>query len=373
MNFPPPTERQARLLWMSLTALAVAAFAALICFILWAVGWMLNRLAPVLLPLAVAAIIAYILDPVIVFLEKRKVPRMRAIILVFALGVVLVLAALFAIVPRLVAETGLLIERAPTYFEQSWRSMGDWLEKSPLGLKARETWESEAGDAARKWLGEAAGTVSGWLLQQLKALASWVGMLIGLALVPVYAFYFLLNKQAIEKRWREYLPLQESRFKEEAVFLLQSINDSLIVFFRGQVLVAICIGVLLTIGFWLMGLNYAVLLGLVAGALAIIPFIGAILGVTPAIVLAAIQFDDWLHPLIVLGIYCAVQLMDSLLLSPRIIGGRVGLHPVAVIIALMLGSALLGGILGGILAIPLAAVLRAVLNRYVWDKPLKAK
>jgi predicted PurR-regulated permease PerM len=126
--------------------------------------------------------------------------------------------------------------------------------------------------------------------------------------------------------------------------------------------------VLLTIGFLAMGLNYAVLLGVVAGALSIIPYLGVMLSIIPAVGLAAIQFGDWFHPLLVLGIFIAVQTLESLFISPKIIGDRVGLHPLTIIVAVIVGTTLMGGILGGLLAIPLTATLRTLMFRYVWRK-----
>jgi predicted PurR-regulated permease PerM len=194
-----------------------------------------------------------------------------------------------------------------------------------------------------------------------------------LALIPVYLFYFLLEKRSITQNWTAYVPLQESRFKDEVVFVLKEINERLIVFFRGQVLVAMCIGVLLTIGFLGMGLNYAVLLGVVAGALSIVPFLGVMLSIIPAVSLAAIQFGDWFHPVLVLLLFVGVQTLESLFISPKIIGDRVGLHPLTIIVAVIVGTTLMGGILGGLLAIPLTATLRTLMFRYVWRKSEKRR
>jgi predicted PurR-regulated permease PerM len=196
--------------------------------------------------------------------------------------------------------------------------------------------------------------------------ASWFGVLAGLLLIPVYAFYLLLEKRGIRRNWTNYLPVANSSAKDELVFVLSSINDCLISFFRGQVLVAICDGVLYTIGFFVIGLPYAFLLGGMAIVLTMVPFLGAIITCVAAIIIALVQFGDWLHPALVLGVFGVVQLLEGLVISPKIMGGRVGLHPLTIIVAVMVGTTLMGGILGGILAIPLTATLRAVMFRYVW-------
>jgi len=366
MILPPPSEKQVRLLWTAATTLAVAVLLAATGFILWALGWLLNQLAAVLVPVALAGIIAYILDPVVDWLVQRKMSRQRAIWWVFILLTAALVLVVGLVVPRLVVETTQLATRVPDYVAQVRTSVSEWLAQSPWGLRAREAWESATGDRVRTWLAETAPAIGTWLLERLGGLMSGLGMVIGLVLVPFYLFYFLAHKADIQARWTEFLPIQKSRVKEEVVFVLTAINDALIVFFRGQVLVALGVGVLVAIGFGVLGLNYAVLLGVLAAVLGIIPYLGAAVSLVIALALAVLQFGDWLHPVLVLVIFGVVQAIEGFVLSPRIIGTRVGMHPVAVIIAVLVGTALLGGIVGGILAIPLAAALRAILNRYVW-------
>jgi predicted PurR-regulated permease PerM len=207
-----------------------------------------------------------------------------------------------------------------------------------------------------------------WLLSRAGKVASGFGLLAGLVLIPVYAFYFLLEQRGIESHWKDYLPFQDAWLKDEAVFVLDAIGGYLVAFFRGQVLVALCDAVLYTIGFLVVGVNYAFLLGFAAVFLTMIPFLGAIVICITALTLSFVQYGDWLHPLLVLGVFGVVQALEGLVISPKIMGDRVGLPPLAIIIAVMAGTTLLGGILGGILAIPLAAALRVILARYVWKK-----
>jgi predicted PurR-regulated permease PerM len=405
MSFPPPTPKQARTLWTALTALSVAIFVALLVLLVWALGQVLRILSPVLWPLAIGGILAYLLDPVVDFLERRNVPRGRAILLVFFCVVVLVGGFFASVVPRVVHETADLIADVPAYSRQIQTNVTQWIAKSPWGTKKTATavstnapagtnvtlitplsspaltnapsatpapseadWVKNATAAAISWLTRSLPAVGSWFLDQLSRMASWAGMIIALALVPVFTYYFLQEKKGIQAGWTNYLPVHESRFKQELVFVINAINNYLIVFFRGQVVVALCIGVLLTIGFLSIGLNYAVLIGLAAGLLNIVPYLGAILTIVPAVTLAAVQFRDWLHPVLVVAIFCTVQMLEGFVISPKIMGDRVGLHPVTIIIAVLVGTTLLGGILGGILAIPLTAALRVLMFRYVWKK-----
>lgn len=368
MSFPAPSDRQARILWFSLTTLAAGISLAVFGVLIWGLAWLINTLSSVLLPLAVAGVLAYLLDPVVDWLEHKQVPRTRAILLVFFVAVMLVMILLATVVPQVIVESNQLIDQVPGYAEQAKDKFGAWLESSRLGQKAKQVWDDGLGAQAQNWISMAFPVVSAWVLAQFTKVASWGGLLAGFALVPVYVFYFLTEKKGITGSWTDYLPLQESKLKDEVVFVLNEINNCLIVFFRGQVIVAMCVGTLLTFGFLIMGLNYAVLLGVVAGALSIVPYLGVMLSIIPAVTLAAIQYGDWWHPIGVVLVFVLVQMAEGLFISPKIIGDRVGLHPLTIIISVMVGTTLLGGILGGVLAIPLTAALRTLMFRYVWKR-----
>lgn len=375
MAFPAPSEKQGRLLWMAITALAIATLLAFLAVLLWMFGWVFQRLSSVILPLAIAGILAYVLEPLVGFFERRKIPRQRAILLVYSLGVALFLLGVGTVVPALVTEAEDLVDKAPGYAREAWPKLQKWLMESKfqkwltashLQSKGHVAWTAQLTESVQAWTEKLLPIVSNWILAQLTKLVSWVSFLIGLALVPVYLFYFLLEKHGIERGWSEYLPVQESKWKHELIFVIQAINDYLILFFRGQVLVAFCDGILLTVGFFIIGLNYALLLGLVAGVLSIVPFLGVILSLFPALLLAGLQFGDWLHPALVLGLFLLAQTVEGFYLTPKIMGDRVGLHPLTIMIAVMIGTTLMGGIVGGVLAIPLTAALRVLMFRYIW-------
>jgi predicted PurR-regulated permease PerM len=401
MPFPPPTDKQARIIWAALTGVAIATIIGLLAGLVWGLGQVLRLIGPVLWPIAVAGVLAYLLDPVVDFLERRKLRRPRAIALVFALALLLVLGLAASVVPQIIRESRDLARRIPTYIERVHQRFEQWVAHPPAALRPLlqrgeppdETASSTNAPAASaaiatepqpsllaQFLGSdsvksastavarAVGRGLSWLFGQVGVVASLFGVIAGLALVPIYAFYFLLEKKKISGSWTDYLPVAKSGFKDELVFVLRSLNDYLIVFFRGQVLVAMCDGMLYTIGFLLVGLPYAVLIGVLATVLTIIPFLGAIATFTLAFVIALAQFGDWQHPALVVAVFAVVQGLEGLVIQPKIIGDRVGLHPVTIIIAIMVGTTLLGGILGGILAIPLTAALRVILGRYVWKR-----
>ena len=396
MNFPPPTQKQAHLIWLAVTGLALAAIVALIVVLVRGLGQVLDVFSPVIWPLAVAGVLACLLDPLVGFLTRRNVRRGRAILVVFALGLLIVVGLFASVVPQVVVQVQELASKSGEYSKQLQANAcriaetpPSWLPKQAVSLLRTFCENTEATNVAVS-ISEPVTTTAieggvlnsfadqvarffpklgGWLSQVMGFVGIVFGIIAGLALIPIYAFYFLLEKQGISDQWRDYLPVQDSKFKDEAVFVINAINGYLVAFFRGQVLVAICDGVLYTIGFVLIGLPYALLIGVMATCLTIIPFLGAITTCVSALVIALVAFGDWQHPAMVLAVFAVVQSLEGLVIQPKIMGERVGLHPMTIIIALMVGTTLLGGILGGILAIPLAAVLRVLMARYVWRKP----
>ena len=378
-----PTERQARIIWFALTGLAVAAVIGLVAASFWGLSRVLELLSPVLWPLALAAVAACLLSPVVDFFERRKIPRVRAILLVFFVAFAVVGGVLASVTPQIVGETRELAAKVPEYSQRLQESIQSIIARPPDFLRhflpeppavdagtptSTGTSEATSISNATQWLTGKLPMMGSWLLGQFGRVASGFGMLAGLVLIPVYTFYFLLEKRGIELHWRDYLPVRDSSAKAEIIFVLESISQYLVAFFRGQVLVAMADAVLYTIGFLIVGMNYSFLLGFMALILTMIPFLGSIVDCLTALTLSFVQYGDALHPLLVLVVFGAVQSLEGLFISPKIMGDRGGLHPLVIIIAVMTGTTLLGGILGGILAIPLAAALRVIMTRYLWRK-----
>jgi len=417
MAFPPPNERQARVIWVSITGLAIALIVTLVVALIWALGRVIQTLSPVLWPLAVAGVIACLLDPLVDWLQARGRSRRTSIAAVFAIAFMLLLGFLASVVPQLVIETRQLASTIPDYSTRLQKKVQEWISKPPAIVEEflhyrwsrsrppteqpppvtnnvtippetlvqpttnettvvaspespppslmidRRTLESVTSSLAKVIPALGKG-----LSQIVSYLASWFGIAAGLALVPIYAFYFLTEKQGIRTKWTDYLPVRDSHFKKELVFVLSSMNDYLVAFFRGQVLVALCNGVFYAIGFLIVGLPYALLLGAAATILTIIPFLGAITISITALIIAIVHSGSWVLPAKVLVVFAVVQSLENFVVSPKVMGDRVGLHPVTIIIAVMVGTTLLGGILGGVLAIPLTAALRVLMFRYVWRR-----
>src|SRR6202022_3098805 len=197
------------------------------------------------------------------------------------------------------------------------------------------------------------------------------GFLLSLVLVPIYLFFFLKERPRIERRWKDYLPLRASPLRDEVAEVLSQINNYIIAYFRGQLLVCLVDGTLIGSVLTLYGLNFAPLIGLLVVILTMIPYIGIVICWVPAVLIAAFQWGDWTHPLIVTVIFIVVQNLEGLFYAPRIVGKSVGLHPMTVIVSIFVWGLLIGGLLGPILAVPLTAALKVLLSRYVWGRRLR--
>ncbi len=364
---PYPTTQQKRIIWTAVTGLALAALGAVIVLAAWLAGQIIKTIYPVLLPLGVAAIIAYILDPVLEWLEVRFHLSRRISLLVLFVGVV-VAAALFILLlaPPLLQDLYQFVTNLPQHIERSRDGVLSYLDTH----QQLKSWSdahltpllNSLPSHLNKFLVHLAGPAQRFF--------DWIGFVIGFLFVPIYVFYFLLEKRQIADNWKSYLPLHRSWWRDEVVLVLSEINNYLILFFRGQIIVGLCIGVLTAIGLFCIGLPYWLLIGFLAGALSLIPYLGIISTLVPAMLIgysyAQTPTDMWLKPLLVLGVFGLVQLCEGFFISPRIMGDRTGLHPLTVIISILVWSLLLPGLLGPILAVPLTATLRVLMYRYVW-------
>ncbi len=359
-------------------------------------------LQPLLLPVALAAVLAYLLDPLVSWLEHRRVPRLLAVLVVFLLFAVFGLLLVGVIGPSLYNETQKFSRALPSYLERSWNQMDGFLQKNleklpgggsipdasrPTGKLDAASPEPDSaptnGNVGRYNENVYVQQFLQYLREQLPALAqrSWTffqgslmgvfgvfGFLFGLLVVPIYLFFFLMEGRRIAVSWSNYLPIRKSEFKDEVVIVLTEINSYVINFFRGQLMVSLIDGALTAIGLSILGLQFGFLIGLFLAFLGLMPFIGFALCYIPAVLIAFVQFNDWVHPLWVTIIFFIVQQIDGMVVAPRIVGNSVGLHPVTVILSVFFWTLVLGGLLGVVLAIPLTATLKVLLHRYVWDR-----
>lgn len=179
-----------------------------------------------------------------------------------------------------------------------------------------------------------------------------------LAIIPIYLFYILTMKGSFFKRLEKELSFMKESWKEDIIFLLKKYTEIIEAFFRGQLLIGLIMGIGFALGFYIIGLQFALILGITIGLLNIIPYLGTIIGLCTVIPIAFFQEGgSWVLALMSIGVFCVVQVMEAYLLTPKIMGNKTGLHPMVIILSIFFWGTALNGILGMILAIPLTASL----------------
>lgn len=373
MNTVRLGPRQERTAAVAVTVLSVTVIVAACAVLLYLVGLFARTFASVFLPLAVAGIVALVCKPWFDFLRvKGRLPTPLAIA-AFLLSVLLPIAAFLwffgalaaSQISDLVARGPELWERANELFRARWPAVEQFLLEHNLTDRAQE-----AATAYQEELTKAVGVLAAGAFTAGKGVLSWIGALFGWAVFPVYLVFFLLAPPGGLDALERHLAFLKSETRRDVVYLVRELVTILVSFFRGQLVIAAAQGALFAIGFSIVGLSYGFLLGLVLGLLNIIPYLGSIVGLGIAIPLAFLQDGGGLSTAIaVVVVFTVVQLIEGYLLTPRIMGDRTGLHPMAIIVAVFFWGTALGGILGMILAIPLTAfavvVWRLVREKYV--------
>ncbi|MDB6173539.1 MAG: hypothetical protein JWL59_2850 [Chthoniobacteraceae bacterium] len=481
-----PTEWQQKTIWGALSTLSVVAIGAVSVGLIWLTSQVLGFMQPILIPFAVAGVMAYLLDPVVSRLvswgqraarwcreNKRLHPaigrfvawstdRHRAVLCVFAAVTIFFAGILVWLVPAASAESSQFAHKLPKLIEQARQvatqftkemqekynfpifrtppdlktatpapnlpsedmapemkpaepapapdsvissvtpsakvpvttqvivnpprpSFWDFFLPKPVLAAAGESAEpDQAFDITHFFQGDRLDTLLSTLIRNtwnfvrtsVGGFLGVFGFLLSMVIVPIYLYYLLIESRNISESWGDYVPLRASHFKDEVVATVEEINGYLIAFFRGQLLVSLINGTATGIGLVIVGLDFGLLIGLLLCFLGLIPYLGIVLCWIPAVIIAALHGNPWfMHgspwwafPLIVTGIFIAVQQIDGLFVTPKIVGGSVGLHPMTVIGSVFVWSLLMGGLLGAILAVPMTATIKVLLRRYVWKR-----
>lgn len=318
--------------------------------------WLLS---PILMPFIVAGLLAYLGSPLVGRLEAMRLPRTLAAVLVFVL-ILLVLAAVpLLALPLLERQLSVLLRNWPAYLEWAYSGVAPWLlDRFGIDLQALDL------VAAREALTQHWQLAGGIAARVLAAISqSWFALLalaVNLVLIPVLTFYLLRDWNALMERVAALLP---RHVEPLARGLARECDEVLASFLRGQLWVMITLGVVYSIGLWMAGLDLALLIGMAAGVVSFVPYLGLIVGLAAAGIAGLVQFGDAGILLAVALVFGAGQLLESLVLTPLLVGDRIGLHPVAVIFAVLAGGQLFGAV-GVLLALPAAAVI-VVLLRHV--------
>lgn len=364
MSQPPLpllSDSQRKLVGFALAFCAVATIAALATGTIFVLARMVSFFSGVLWPLATAGIIALVLRPAVDFLETRfRLNRLLSVSILFSVFLLCVAGMLALVLPPIIAQILDFIDYLPTLWKTGVayanQHYPEW-----IALVKKQL----AHPAVRKAVDALGGEAQGLLAQivpSLKAAGGGVlaffGFATHLALIPVYLFFFLLSRGEPTGKLGEHLPFLRPSVRDDVVFLVSEFIGIVVSFFRGQVIIGLIMGVLLSIGFSLIGLKFGLVLGIALGVLNIVPYLGTIVGLSISIPLALFQSGGgWGLVALVLLVKIIVQNIEGWYLTPKIMGERTGLHPVTIMVAIFFWGAALDGFLGLLLAIPLTAFI----------------
>lgn len=350
---------QRRVVGFAVTLAALLGSGALLVASVILLGRLAGYFSSVLWPLCVAGVLAMILRPVVDMAEQRlRLRRLAAVVLLYGVFLLSLMAVLVLVLPSLIDQTLDFIAYLPTFVGGAMlyveRHYPQWLELVKLQLAQPMIREFVAG------LGGEAKTLLAHALPSLQAAGGGALGLLAfsthVAIIPVYLFFFLLSRSGAMRRLPDQLTFLRDGVRGDVGLLLGEFIGIVESFFRGQLIIAGLMGVLLGIGFMLIGLKFALMLGLVIGVLNVVPYLGTIIGLAVALPLAFLQPDGgWQLVGLVLLVKVIVQAIEGWVLTPRIMGARTGLHPVAIIVAIFFWSTVFNSVLGMLLAIPLTA------------------
>lgn len=380
--------------WNALTGLSITVLLALTIGAILLVVRLVSFLEPILLPVVAATILAYLLNGIVDRIVKKwKVSRAIAVSIVLGTGVLCTGGFFWYIAPPLARETQELIENRMVIWQKTTNFAISIIEKPYIAkvidygyrqslknvtpdsytpeefekLTTASTPQHKLIALVNLNMGAIFEKVMPWLISGHNAMSGWLGLGLWLCLTPLFLYYFLVESAAIREHWHDVLPIRESEFKKDVVDTAQEINDYIIAFFRGQMWCSIIDGILIGIALYIMGLPAAFAIGIAMCVLGIIPYLGVFLTAIPAVIIAFYTWQDWQHPLIVVVIFFVVNQIEGWLIQPKIVGDRVGLHPMTIIFSVFFWSFILGGILGAFLAIPLTAAIKVIFKRYIWQ------
>ncbi|TGD71167.1 AI-2E family transporter [Mangrovimicrobium sediminis] len=320
----------------------------------------LYLLQPILMPFVLGGLLAYLGDPLVDRLERARINRGLGVVLVFLLFVLIIVLGFLVALPLLLQQLDSLVSRVPAIYEWLTTSVLPWLQNRlqiPVNRLPEVDWSDQI---ATHW--QSVGKLTAGVLKQVTG--SGMGLVLGLAnlaLVPVVAFYLMRDWDLMMNRALHMLP---RAWQERTAGITAEADEVVGAFLRGQFLVMCALSVIYSVGLWMVGVQFALLLGLLAGLASIVPYLGFVVGIVASCIAAYVQFQEW-GALIWVGLVFGVgQAAESMVLTPILVGDRIGLHPVAVIFALMAGGQI-AGFVGVLLALPVAAVVMVFVRHAV--------
>ncbi len=327
-----------------------------------ALGAVFYLLSPILTPFLVAALLAYMGDPLTDRFEAIGLSRTWSVVIVFLLIFIVLTLVAVVLVPLIQEQIEALNRAIPKYIMWINMTAVPWLQQT-LGVSLTTIDIDSLKEVLQSHLSTAGGvaaTVASYVSKSGLAVLGWT---VNLMLIPIVTFYLLRDWDVMVEHIRTTLP----RSVEPTVSQLADESDDVLgAFIRGQFTVMLALGTIYSIGLWLVGLELSLLIGMIAGLVSFVPYLGVIIGLLMAGLAVLFQSQDLTQLLLVVGVFGLGQFLEGSVLTPLLVGDRIGLHPVAVIFAVLAGGQLFGFV-GVLIALPVAAVL-AVLVRYANDR-----
>jgi predicted PurR-regulated permease PerM len=318
---------------------------------------LVYSLRSVLTPFIYAAALVYLLQPGVDFLEKRGLSRLNGILVSYLILILIFSLVMVFVIPVVVDETTNLIRDLPRYVRLGQVTFSRYL-KTFREFRI----PSEAADVISQALNQLKRSLLSLLARVPRVTIGLFGAFFNLVLAPIIAFYALKDLELIKRGALRLIPLP---YREEGRLILGKVDRALRGFVRGQLTDAIIIGILSSIGLAVLGIDFAVIIGMLAGFFNLIPYFGPIIGSIPAIIIALINYSAW-RAFAVIVMFLIVQQLDSQVINPYLMRRYVGLHPLLVIFALLAGGLSLG-LLGMLIAVPVTAVAM-VLTGHLLEK-----
>ena len=353
-----------------------------------------KKIWPILVPFLASYFVAYIFNPVVSRFEKGfgkfRLKRMGAVFLLYSLIIIIGLGIFVAVIPLIGSEVAVLAGKMPKYWNEV-TNMGVWLyertiNEVPPEVKEffqkenlKEFWQIKL----KPWLeqkdlssgvapvaegvgGFASGvvnTIGGFVQKMISGTSSVATFFVNIIMVSIISFYLLLDFDRFHSWVRLFIP---KAFEKDIVKIMKRIDKAIGAFLRGQLLICLGIGIMTAIGLTILGVDYAILIGIVAGVCNIIPYLGPVMGATPAILVTMMDPEiAWIVVLYkslgIIGVFVVIQMIDGFFMSPKVMSSSVNLHPMLILFVLMLGGSI-AGLVGMIIAVPVACVIRILIQ-----------
>ena len=327
-----------------------------------ALGLLFAALAlrQVLAPVFIALAVAYLFDPVIDKFETWKISRTWGIVLLILILAMVITGALLYLVPKLIAQFRELSVKIPLYWEhlesQFMPDLEAYVRDHPEEF---EQLKASSVDWLKTHAGQLIKGLTSSLASSISSVGGFLANLLGLIIIPVLAFYLLRDFDILKDRIVDILPKGK---KDHIVGLFTELDEAMGNFIQGQLLVALILSVIYSVGLTIAGCPGSLLIGCVAGFANLVPYLGIVLGFVPAVLLTYLSGNPMWQVIVAALTFLVGQMMEGMVITPKVVGESVGLHPAMVLIALMIGGAYFG-IVGMILALPASAVLLVLVRR----------